>query len=145
MILSQLFSVLFTNGTVVVTTSNQSPHDLYKDGLNRSYFLPFISLLERHCVVHVMDSDIDFRRVITENMENYYFVCPNDAGSDEKNQMDAIVDALRLGEKAKCIEFAVGGNSGTRYLRIPSADGEGRVARFSFESLCCEQDIGPSD
>jgi len=70
-ILSQLFGVLFHKGTVVVATSNRPPQDLYEGGLNRSYFLPFIDLLERHCIVHAIQSDVDYRRALASC--SYFF------------------------------------------------------------------------
>src|ERR1700738_3229585 len=61
MILGRLFSRLFEFGTVVVATSNVAPENLYKDGLNRALFLPFIAQVEAHMDVLRLDARTDFR------------------------------------------------------------------------------------
>src|SRR5215475_1138166 len=61
MILGRLFAKLFELGTVVVATSNVAPDDLYKGGLNRALFLPFIAEIEEHMDVMRLDARTDFR------------------------------------------------------------------------------------
>src|SRR5579863_9029833 len=61
MILGRLFARLFELGTVVVATSNIAPDDLYKGGLNRALFLPFIAQIEEHMMVLRLDARTDFR------------------------------------------------------------------------------------
>ena len=61
MILGRLFTKLFELGTVVVATSNVAPDDLYKGGLNRALFLPFIAQISDHMDVLRLDARTDFR------------------------------------------------------------------------------------
>eukprot|EP00797_Seminavis_robusta_P014945 Sro224_g091550.3 (366) ;mRNA; r:18488-19585 len=68
MILQLLLEVLLTHGTVLVATSNRPPSLLYEDGLNRSYFLPCIDLLQQYCIVHSLESNVgDYRKWLVEN------------------------------------------------------------------------------
>ena len=62
MILSRLFTALFERGVTVVATSNVSPRDLYKDGLNRGSFLKFVDLVETRMAVHHLRARTDYRR-----------------------------------------------------------------------------------
>jgi protein AFG1 len=145
LILSQLFTVLFAMGTVVVATSNRPPTDLYEGGLNRSYFMPFIDLMERHCVVHSMQSETDYRLVMAD--QKMYLVGENDNNSNGQDfnqlrlQIDEIVDRLRDGRPEISKDLDVGYQ---RTLTVSSADGEGLVGRFQFEELC-DRDLGASD
>ena len=61
MILARLFEQLFARGITMVATSNREPDDLYKDGINRSLFLPFIKHLKERCDIFHLASDRDYR------------------------------------------------------------------------------------
>ena len=61
MILKRLFQKLFEMGLIIITTSNQHPDDLYKGGINRELFLPFIDLLKEKCNIFQIEGGRDFR------------------------------------------------------------------------------------
>lgn len=80
MLLGRLMERLFEEGTILVTSSNAAPSELYKDGLQRSRFLPAIALLERHCNVVHLDSPHDYRlRALTRSP---VYRAPLDGDSD---------------------------------------------------------------
>lgn len=139
LILSQLFTVLFSMGTVVVATSNRPPTDLYEGGLNRSYFMPFIDLMERHNVVHEMQSETDYRLFMAD--QKMYLVNSGEDFNELRLQIGEIVDRLRDGLPEISKDLDVGYQ---RTLKVSSADGQGLVGRFQFEELC-DRDLGASD
>ena len=134
MILGRLFAKLFELGTVVVATSNVAPEDLYKGGLNRALFLPFIAQISEHMDVMRLDARTDFRLEKLAGVKMWLVPADRDA--------DAALDQAwaRMTGNAKCKsrDISIKG----RILRVPcSADG---VARFSFADLC-EQPLAASD
>jgi len=134
MILGRLFSKLFELGTVVVATSNVAPDDLYKGGLNRALFLPFIAQISAHMDVLRLDARTDFRLEKLAGVKMWLVPADRDA--------DAALDKAwaRMTGKAPCKprDISIKG----RILQVPcSAHG---VARFSFADIC-EKPLAASD
>jgi cell division protein ZapE len=134
MILGRLFTKLFELGTVVVATSNVAPDDLYKGGLNRALFLPFIAQISEHMDVLRLDARTDFRLEKLAGVKMW--LVPADAGADA-----ALAHAwARMTGNAPCQprDISIKG----RVLHVPcSSHG---VARFSFAEIC-EQPLAASD
>ena len=134
MILGRLFERLFELGTVVVATSNVAPEDLYKGGLNRALFLPFIAEIADHMDVLRLEARIDFRLEKLAGVKMW--LVPADQIADA-----ALNKAwARMTGNARCKprDISIKG----RVLHVPcAADG---VARFSFADLC-EKPLGASD
>ncbi|GLH12498.1 Putative atpase [Gryllus bimaculatus] len=91
MILKRLFTQLFYHGVVVVATSNRPPDDLYKNGLQRSNFIPFIQILKDHCNVASLDSGIDYRLKSIAGKDKTYFV---KSECEADNELDKIFKLL---------------------------------------------------
>ena len=134
MILARLFTELFANGCTLVTTSNVVPDNLYKDGLNRGLFLPFIDLLKQNVEVVSLDSPIDYRMEKVKSLPVY--VTPLDGAADQA--MDMAWHHLTAGQVVAPVEIEMKGRS----VLVPRA--AGRVARFTFRDLC-EKPLGASD
>lgn len=90
MILKRLFTQLFENGVIVVATSNRAPDDLYKNGLQRSNFVPFIQVLKDYCTIINLDSGVDYRQKGAIG-QNTFFI---KSESDADRQLDTIFKYL---------------------------------------------------
>lgn len=133
MIVGRLFEKLFAAGVVVVTTSNRVPDDLYKDGLNRQIFLPFIEMLKDRMVVHELSSPTDYRQDRLEGAQVYF--TSNDAAA--KDAIDLIWAELTGGEQHSLTLHVQG-----REIELPRFHNS--VARAKFYDLCGRM-LGPAD
>src|SRR5712692_5253493 len=134
MILGRLFKRLFELGIVVVATSNVPPNALYKDGLNRALFLPFIAMIEQNLEVVRLAARTDFRLEKLAGVPVWYV--PADRAADAA--LDQAWHRLTRGHAEAERHLIVKG----RTLRVPRATMG--AARFSFHDLC-EQPLAAAD
>ncbi|AUQ97518.1 cell division protein ZapE [Phaeobacter inhibens] len=133
MIVGRLFEALFTAGVTVITTSNRIPDDLYKNGLNRQLFLPFIDLIKQQMQVHEMVSPVDYRQDRLTGAQVYF--SPVNAEANAK--IREIWEDLS-GGPALPLTLEVKG----REVTLPAF--RNGVARAGFYDLCGKM-LGPGD
>lgn len=133
MLVGRLFERLFERGVVIVTTSNRAPDELYKDGLNRNLFLPFIALIKERLEVHELASATDHRLDRLRGGEVYF----SPLGPAATAALDRVWSDLAGGAGVP-LDLEVQGRS----VVIPAF--RGGVARASFAGLCGTP-LGPAD
>ena len=134
MILGRLFTQLLDAGVIVVATSNAIPSELYKDGLNRSLFLPFVALIEQRLDLVVLEAERDYRQDRLAG-RSLYFV-PADAKA--RAGLRSVFRRLTGLHQGPPAELAVNG----RTLHVPEA--WNGVAWLQFADLC-EKPLGAAD
>ena len=136
MIMSRLFGELWRHGTVLVATSNRHPDDLYENGLNRPYFLPFIDMLKKQCVTVELNTAKDYRmESVTE--AGAYFTPLNDSSKQEFYNSFLNSQDPDAGPPSTAVVPVMMG-------RQVEVDALGHSCLVSFSALC-EADRGPAD
>jgi len=125
MIVGRLFEALFAAGVVIVATSNRPPDDLYKDGLNRALFLPFIELIKQQMAVHELVSPTDYRQDLLGGVRSYFVL----RGPKARAAMDTVWQEL-TGGGGEALVLKVKG----REVVLPLF--HNGVARVGFFDLC---------
>ncbi|MBW7850114.1 MAG: cell division protein ZapE [Rhodospirillales bacterium] len=134
MIVGRLFQALLDNGTVIVVTSNRPPDDLYKDGLQRDRFLPFIGLIKERLDILELNSEQDYRLGRKRGLRVFH----TPLGREAERDLDASFARLTGGRTPRPASITVH----ERAVTVPAAvDG---IARFTFDELCARP-LGPSD
>lgn len=136
MILSRLFRALFERGVVLVATSNVQPDNLYRDGLNRQLFLPFVDLLKSHVDVINLDARTDYRLEKLNRLPVY--LSPLNGETDRL--LDKAWNAATGGATVAQDSLKVKGHT----VIIPQAAPHTATARFTFADLCSKP-LGAAD
>jgi len=134
MILGRLFEGLFERNVIIIATSNRPPSDLYKDGLQREKFLPFIDLITGRLDIFQLGASRDYRLERMLGMRVYH----QPLGPETNENLDRYFLELTKGYTAEPDQIRVKG----RVVEITMA--AGGVGRISFEKLCAEA-LGPAD
>jgi cell division protein ZapE len=134
MILGRLFEALSARGVTFVATSNRAPEGLYKDGINRQLFLPFIDLLNERMEVVELDAERDYRLARLEAAPTWFAPLSRDS----EVALDAVWSRMAGGERERSETLDLLG----RTLEVPRA--AGGAARFTFEQLCARP-LGAAD
>ena len=131
MIIGRLFEALDARGVCIVTTSNLPPDGLYKEGLNRKLFVPFIAWMNEHLDVIHMGDGIDYRLGRMSSRQTYLV-------GDNTSEMNNIWDELTDHSAGESITIEV---LGRKLIAHKAAHG---CARFTFAELC-ESPLGAPD
>jgi len=134
MILGRLFEALFAAGVIIISTSNWPPDDLYKNGLQRERFLPFIDLIKQKMIVYKLAGVVDHRYEQLRGMQTYF----SPLGDVATRKLQGIFLQLTDEARPETIELPVQG----RTLKIVHA-AKG-VGFFNYEELCV-QPMGAAD
>ncbi len=133
MIVGRLFDLLYEGGVVVVTTSNRHPDDLYKDGLNRQLFLPFIARIKEQLQVWELVSPTDYRQNRLEGAPVYF----TPIGPEARHNIRDVWTDLSGGAAEPLVLHVKG-----RSVELPAF--RNGVARATFYDLCGRM-LGPAD
>ncbi|KPU82270.1 ATPase [Psychromonas sp. PRT-SC03] len=126
MILGGIFEALFAEGVVLLATSNIHPQDLYKNGLQRSRFLPAIKLLQIHCEVVNLEEGKDYRLDRLMQAEIYHFPITDKVNTQLNNAFNKLANGDKIYAQPLMIK--------NRYIQTLAYSGD--TLLIEYHSLC---------
>ena len=134
MILGKLFHSLFDEKIFILVTSNIKINDLYKDGLQREQFLPFLKIIKDKIYEYELKGDVDFRKQDVTKINRFFH--PNDKKA--LSNINQLFRKLTKDRKKLQKEIIIRGR------KFPLEQFYDGVARFDFKELC-DQNLGAED
>ena len=134
MILGKLFESLFDEKIFILITSNIKINDLYKEGLQREQFLPFLKIIKNKMVEYELKGDVDFRKQDVTKINRFFY--PNDKKA--LSSINQLFRKLTKDRKKLQKEIIIRGR------KFPLEQFYDGVARFDFKELC-DQNLGAED
>ena len=134
MILGKLFQSLFDEKIFILITSNIKINDLYKDGLQREQFLPFLKTIKEKICEYELKGDVDFRKQDVTKINRFFY--PNDKKA--LSSINQLFRKLTKDRKKLQKEIIIRGR------KFPLEQFYDGVARFDFKELC-DQNLGAED
>ena len=134
MILGNLFKKIFDKNIKILFSSNVKINDLYKDGLQRDQFLPFIKIIKNKCYQKNLIIEEDYRKSQNKRNERFFYPLNEKTNFKVNKYFRKITKNLTLKEKVLTIK-------GRKFIIKNYFDG---IARFNFKDLCAKN-IGAED
>lgn len=134
MLVGRLFEKLFSFGVTIVATSNRAPDELYKNGLNRQLFLPFIKLIKQQMKIHHMPGKTDYRHQVLQGCETWL----SPLGPETTRRMDSLWSELCRGGPERALSLTV------KARQLVLGRFSNGILRATFDELCA-QPLGPAD
>ena len=134
MILGRLFKSMFNENIKIIITSNTKIEDLYKDGLQREQFLPFVNMMKNLCIEKELIIEEDYRKSKSNLLDRFFYPL----NEDTNFKINQLFRKITKGKKIDIKELKIKGRTFEikRYFE--------KIVRFSFDELC-GQNIGAED
>jgi len=134
MILGRLFEKIFEANLKIILTSNIKISELYKDGLQRDQFKPFIKIMEQNSIEHELSIEDDYRKNVENQQQRYFFPLSQETNFKIHKLFRTITKDKKLSVKTLNIK-------GRKFEIDNFYEG---ITRFEFDQLC-DQNLGAED